>query len=353
MTKPILALCSANAIDLEGDDAPEWIQLLPAGEIRTHDGRGPYRVADAKALMASSLPAGEKLVLDENHATDVAAPQGQSAPARGWIVELQAREGGIWGRVEWTSAGRAMVADKAYRGISPAILHAKDGVINRILRASLINAPNLIGMASLHQEGHDDMNWKEKLCELLGLASDAGDDAIVAALTDKLKGAGDQTALQSALSAIATAAGVASGADAATVLAGVRALKTAQGDDTLVAALQGQVTALSGTIETIKTDTAKKEAAAFVDAAITALKPGVKPMREHYISMHMENPKRTEDLLNALPSLQGMRLGGGLPKGTDAGELGEADLQVIALMGLDPEDYKKTLAAEAAQKEKL
>ncbi len=52
--------------------------------------------------------------------------------ARGWIVELQARDDGIWGRVEWTGAGRALIEDRAYRGISPNLLVDRNGVVRAI-----------------------------------------------------------------------------------------------------------------------------------------------------------------------------------------------------------------------------
>lgn len=40
------------------------------------------------------------------------------------IIELQAREdGSIWGRAEWNSAGRQLLAERAYVGISPVITH--------------------------------------------------------------------------------------------------------------------------------------------------------------------------------------------------------------------------------------
>ncbi|MGG8896324.1 phage protease, partial [Escherichia coli] len=79
---------------------PEWINLLPAGAARTVDGRGPYTVASMAALIAASLQDGQKLPLDENHATDKGAVLGLPAPARGWIVALEAREDGLWGKVE-------------------------------------------------------------------------------------------------------------------------------------------------------------------------------------------------------------------------------------------------------------
>jgi phage I-like protein len=147
-----IAICSAQA--LPATAIPEWLHLLPSGTIKTADGRGPYRVQDAKALMSASM-AGGKLVLDENHATDLAAPKGLPAPARGWIVELQQRLDGIWGRVEWTPEGRRMMGDRQYRGVSPVIQHNLAGTVGAIVRASLTNTPNFTGLVSLHSEGKD------------------------------------------------------------------------------------------------------------------------------------------------------------------------------------------------------
>lgn len=350
MIKPSIALCSAIAVASDG--VPEWIHLLPAGEVRTMDGRGPYRCADADALMAASLSDGDKLVLDENHATDLAAPRGESAPARGWIVELQGRENGIWGRVEWTGEGRRLMEDRAYRGISPAIAHRKDGVVTQILRASLINAPNLKGLASLHQEGHVDMDWKVLLIEALGLDSGASDEAIAAALKKKVAGAGDETALQSELAPIAKAAGLAENADATAILAGVRTLASRGGSEAITA-LQSELATVTTQLNELRDNGARTAATAFVDSAIAAGRVGIKPLRDDYVAMHMEDSARTEKLINGMPILHGTRLVGQPQGGRADGELGDADQQVIALMGLDPEAYKKTLAASATSKEAL
>ncbi|MES2987672.1 MAG: phage protease [Pseudomonadota bacterium] len=351
------ALCSAVTIAFDGDAVPEWLHLLPAGEIRTNDGRGPYHVVDATALMAASLPAGEKLVLDECHATDLAAPKGEPAPARGWIVELQARADGIYGRVEWTGQGRAIMADKQYRGLSPAIMHRKDGAVTRILRASLINVPNLVGLASLHSEDHGDtkMNWKLKLIELLGLASDASDEDILAALTKKVGAEGEAAvaaALQSALAPISAIVGLPANADAAAVLAGVQARTGDASGDTLITSLQARLGAAETALETIRGSSASDKAIAFVDAAIGRGAAGLKPMRDEYVAMHMENPARAEKLIGAMPVLHGTRLVGAPPKPGEA-SLSEADEQAIALMGLDRAAFLTTRAAEAAQQETL
>jgi hypothetical protein len=77
------------------------------------------------------------------HSTDLAAPSGQPSPAVGWIVELQPRKDGIWGRVEWTEEGAKLISSRAYRGISPALQTDKEDNVVRLLRAALTNAPNL------------------------------------------------------------------------------------------------------------------------------------------------------------------------------------------------------------------
>lgn len=358
----LIALCSAQLLPVSGSgsvEVPEWIHLLPAGPVGTNDGRGPYKVRDAAALMAASIADGTPLVLDENHATDLAAPKGQSAPARGWIVELQARQDGIWGRVEWTAEGRRLVEDRAYRGVSPVIAHQKDGTIVAIRRASLVNQPNLTGLTALHQE--KTMDLKEMLIEALGLDAAASDEDIVAAVKKwKEMPGGDatKTALQSALSPIALAVGLADSSDQAAVLAGVQQLaQRAQGnaDNAIATALQAELADVTGKLNSLTEAQARKDAQAFVDGAIREGRVGVKPMRDEYIAMHMEDSARAEKLIGAMPVLKGSHASAVAPSDpTKPGQLSEADDQVIALMGLDPEEYRKSLAASgAAQEEAL
>lgn len=346
MSKPAassIALCSAITM-AASDTAPEWLHLLPAGEIFTNDGRGPYRVGDMVALMASSLQAGEKLVLDENHSTDLAAPRGEEAPARAWIVELQQREDGLWGRPEWLPAAIERRIWREYRGVSPAILHRKDGSIDAVLRASLTNKPNFRGLVALHQENV--MDFRAWLIEALGLASDADDAAIMAAIKAKFEGKKEEgeTALQSALDPIAQAAGLAAGSNAAAILLGVQQLAGAGGRDTVITALQSELAGVTTQLNDLRDEGKRNAAIAFVDGAITDKRVGVKPMRDRYISMHMADPVGTAELINAMPVLGTSGTTHLAPADRKAGELGAADTNVIALMGIDPEEYKKTLA---------
>lgn len=321
MTTPLnqVALCSVAIGDVDGD-APEWLHLIPAGEVRTNDGRGPYRIADAAALMASSLPAGEKLVLDENHSTDLLAPKGGEAPARGWIVELQQRDNGIWGRIEWTAAGRTKA--KEYRGLSPVIAHRKDGTIVGLLRASLTNAPNFQGLVALHQETK--MDLRGKIIAALGLGETADDDAIVAAIRAKLEADSD-TALQSALAPIIKVVGLADGSDAAAVLAGVQQLKDGAGDDARVVALQSELAGVTTQLNTLAEAGKRKDATAFVDGAIAAGRVGVKPLREKYITMHMANPADVVEIVNAMPILKGGAALTANPPAAGEGQINDAN----------------------------
>jgi hypothetical protein len=366
---------------------PDWIMLLPAGDkIDTNDGRGPYRVENRAKLMADSLQsAGGKLPIDENHATDLAAPQGGSSPARGWVVELQEREGAIWGRVEWTDAGRTLVSDKAYRGISPVIMVRKaDGkTIDFIARASLVNTPNLRGMATLHSEGAN-MDLLKQLCEMLGMPANSDAAAVIAKVKGlntsasanaaqlapiaKLAGLKEDadaaavlqavttlaTATKTTLAPIAKAAGLKDDADATAVLNAVTALATAAKGAEGVVALQGELATLTTSHNALLKSIATDKATAFVDGAIKAGRVGVKPVRDHYIARHAidaASAAAVEKEINAMPILGPSGALVTPPARLENGEvqLNAEQLGTAKLLGLDPKAYAKTLATEQQQ----
>lgn len=347
-----LALCGAIALPAQlPDDGSEWLHLLPGGGVvETEDSRGPYTVPSYDAVVTAFNAAGNPLVVDECHATDLAAPKGGSAPARGWIVALESRGDGIWGKVEWNAAGRQLREDKAYRGISPAILHDKAKRVLAIARASLINLPNLKGLTALHQE-ETTMDWKAMLIEALGLDADATDEAIKAAVTKKL-GMGDEDvaeeALQSALQAqakpIATALGLQADASSDAIVTAIGQLKSGGSD--VVAALQSELTELGTKFVALQSERAGEKSAAVIDKAIREGRVGVKAQREHYLAMHQENPERAEAIINGLPKVGGLALQSqDLPQ-RSAEELSDGDKAAIALMGVDPKAFKETRAVE-------
>ncbi|ABS69720.1 Mu-like prophage I protein-like protein [Xanthobacter versatilis] len=349
-----------------GDIVPEWVHLAPTGTFKGRDGRGPYTL-DAQAVLAD-FAAGDRRPIDENHAIDKAAPEGRPSPARGWIVALEARGDGIWGRVEWTDTGRQLLTDKAYRGISPALRVAAGGRVLGIARASLVNDPNLL-LTSLHNRSSDHMDLV-KLREALGLAADASEAAILAALGQQKT---DLATHQAQTASIAAALGLAAGATGdqvvtelqsrqgdASKLAAVKTGLAAAGIDfdkvsatqiethlraggggTEVTTLRTTVTELQSQLTTLKNDTAKEKAVAFVDSQIVAGKM-IRTLRDHYIERHMREPDAVEKELAALPSLHmaGRRAA---PAGTQDGTaLTDADREVCELMGLDPKAFAAT-----------
>lgn len=338
---PLVAL--AAAMDLpESEGAPEWVHLLPSaqGEIQTYDDRGPYKMADIAAVVAASMQSERGMPIDENHATDTAMQNGNGAPARGWIKELQARADGLWGRVEWTKAGAELLADRAYRGISPVFNHLADKTITRVLRASLTNKPNLKGLVALNTENA--MSFAA-IAKRLGLGDDASEEAILAAI-DKMKKP-DEPALQSALTEIGTVLGV-EGGNPAAVLAAARSAKT--GTDAITA-LQAELTTVTGKLNTLQADGAKIRATAFVDGAIAQGRVGVKPLRDHYIAMHCEDAARVEKEIGNLPALGSTGQITAQPPATGAEitSLNAEQTQVADQLGIPHDKFLASLQADA------
>lgn len=139
-----IALQSSEISDRLNDAGEQWVQLVPVGRIATVDNRGPYFVRDANAIVAASNKHanGRQIAVDYDHAIDRAGTSGGQAPAAGWIVELDARSDGIWGKVQWTPRAKAMIRDREYRFLSPVVLHNAQKTIGVIIRASLTNNPN-------------------------------------------------------------------------------------------------------------------------------------------------------------------------------------------------------------------
>jgi phage I-like protein len=144
-------LVSTCAIALTSDEAPEWVELIPAGKFSAVDGRGPFDNSDPDQVVAASIAKMPQagLVLDFDHSTDLAAPEGRPAPAAGWLKRFKVEHGAIFARIEWTSDAAGAVKAKKYRYVSPVFEHSKDGKVERILRAALTNNPALINLPAL------------------------------------------------------------------------------------------------------------------------------------------------------------------------------------------------------------
>lgn len=177
------------ALNVEGATAPEWIELIPPGpNVQGHDGRR-WTMTDANAVVADTRAANRPMALDWEHAGHIRATQGLDAPAAGWIEELQARNGAIWGRVAWTPRGAEQVAAREYRFVSPTFAYdAVTSCIKRLTGAGLTNNPNLHLTAMNRAEPHSEPENSLDLALLrtaLELPADATDEAILAKAREK------------------------------------------------------------------------------------------------------------------------------------------------------------------------
>lgn len=169
--------------------APEWIQLLPRGEIVAN---GFLIVVDDQSLeaMVQRFESRENdVVLDYEHQT----LDGVEAPAAGWIVELEAKEDGLWGKVEWTERGREYVESREYRYLSPVVsVNEKDHRGIQLQSAALTNHPAIDGMqpvvAKENEGGTETMEFLKSLAELVGLDPEtATEEEVLAAIQGMMR----------------------------------------------------------------------------------------------------------------------------------------------------------------------
>jgi len=174
------------SLNVESGALPSSLELIPAGIlILGRDGR-KWKNSNPKKVAFNSMARLSRLVIDENHATDLSAPKGGASPAMGWITNLHAAENGsIHADVEWTKRGSEAVLNKEYSFISPVFLHDSKGEITTVLRAALTNSPNL-QLPALNSEQQknttEEVMDKKALCEALGLPETASDDEVLAAV---------------------------------------------------------------------------------------------------------------------------------------------------------------------------
>lgn len=119
---------------------PEWIRLLPLGEVALGDGRESFQVdaASLSSMVNAWKARGNDLVIDYEHQS----LSGGAAPAAGWIKELTAKEDGLWAKVEWTPQAQEYLSKGEYRYFSPVLrLDPKTRSPLALLHMALTNVP--------------------------------------------------------------------------------------------------------------------------------------------------------------------------------------------------------------------
>jgi phage I-like protein len=309
------------ALNSEGPaGAPDWVQLTPAGpHLPGIDGRA-WTMADPEAVIAAcrAIRGGTiEIPVDFEHATQVKGAKGEPAPAVGWIREMEARNGAIWGRVEWTDAGRDAVASRAYRFLSPTFdFNRLTGAMRRIVSAGLTNVPNFTMPAMNRSQEENPMD--PEVLKALGLAPDAGPAAAVSAI-NALKSA-EATALNRA--------------------------ETPDPDKWVPKADYELATNRLTDLEAEAKTRAEAEIVAEVDAAVAAGKIAPASKDYHLASCRAEGGlERFRTMIAGAPVIAGKTTAKADPAPTP-GKLSADELAVCRQMGMSPEDFAAAKAAE-------
>lgn len=335
-----------NVMTLTADGKlPEWIRVLPLGEVGLSDGREAFSVDQTavETIVQGFKARGIDLVIDYEHQS----LNGERAPAAGWIKELQSRPDGLWGRVEWTAQGGEYLKNKEYRYFSPVLrLDPETRRPTALLHLGLTNTPAINRLKPLVAKAITEIPAKkaktqeaakamiEKLKQLLGISGDQGEGEILALAEKRFKLADTAQALPE----IAVAVGLEVTATPAQVKGAVLALK--QGADQL-AGLQGEVAAL-------KAESAQAKAAGVVDEALKAgkLQPSQFEWALEYAGRDLEGFKTFVDKApRIVPVGQDLKI----LKDNPAGPAGLTadELAVCKQLNLTPEAFAAQRQAQA------
>jgi phage I-like protein len=195
----VLALPVTLAAGEGGTAAPEWIQIAPRGRVEARDGRS--FAFNPEALVSRFDTDGIDIPVDLDHS---AAYGFSEAKVVGWIDRLDARPDGLYGRVDWLADGRAVLAARTRRYVSPSIRHNEDGTATWIHSVALVAAPALSmpALASADPDQPEDPRMKT-IAATLGLAETSTEAAVLAALNARLAATVDKAVHDQALANLA------------------------------------------------------------------------------------------------------------------------------------------------------
>lgn len=338
-----------------GAALPEFIHLLTAGPLRMNrvDNIKPLKPGQVPKLCSyDGLDTVDRAPIDVNHAYAKRGVLGEETPAFGWLTALEARDDGLWGKVDWNDRGRAAIVGREYRSIS-AELMTIDGEIIGVRGASLTNHPNLKGLTPVLNSAEEDDFMDKILKDLLaklGLKEDATPEAVLQSVTTLVD---DKSATAKHLADIAKAAGAASDAKPEAILQSVTALASTGGstETDMVKSLKAELQTVTTQFNTLNDSIRRGKAEAVVDQAIKDGRVGFnQTMRGHYIARHMssdDGAKAVELEIANTPKLSGTSIiPAEMPK--DGAVLLTADEEAACKqLGIAPDDFKKTKATLA------
>jgi phage I-like protein len=347
---PTIAAAAAIEVRLAEGSPVTRLQLMPLGSVEMRDGRGPFRLDDAAAVIeATKRHAGSTHIVvdyDHQHFFGVKPGVAAQAPAAGWIdpASLRVEDDGIWGDVEWTAAAAEKLRAREYRYVSPLFaFDEKSGAVLAILNASLTNVPAIEALAAAASADlstdpqETDQMLLAKIAAALGLADTATEEEVMqslAALKDSSAG------MASASAAVAAAAAQLGLPATATVVEIAAAAVAAKPDPKLYAPVSA-VDALQAQLAELQADKAAGVVAAAMEAG--KVSPALKDWAIQYAT---KDPAAFQDWLAKAPVVlePGAQLAAAASQAGSDG-LTESERQVAKMLGRTPEQM---LAAKKA-----
>ncbi len=177
---------ATNVLLAADGELPTEFRIFARGENQTTKGTFVFDDAAATDVLASfseHMKTGAKgLMIDLEHLSLDTDAQNFDPDARGW-AQLEVRNGELWAtQVAWTTDGARRLTEKTQRFISPAFArNPETRRITRVINVAITALPatdQLTPLIAANIRG-DQMN---ELKAALGLAEDATDDEVLAAL---------------------------------------------------------------------------------------------------------------------------------------------------------------------------
>lgn len=314
--------------------APDWVMLVPAGRFDTNDGRS-FINDQPDVVVARFNAGGVMLPFDFEHGSELRAPGGEFAPAAGWIVAVENRDGVLWSKVEWTERGSAAIVAREVRYVSPAMeIDYSTGRVEALSSAAVTVRPAISSLPAIasrqtQQEETEKMDRKA-LCQKLKLPETASDAEIFAAI-DKLE---SDTAI---------------------------ALASAKAPDLNQYVPRADYTLVAGERDRLQTEIASRNAGDLAAEATKLVEQGIKDRKiapaskDYYLSTcsTREGVDKFKAFIATAPAVVPAGAGAD-PADTATGKaLTSIQKQVARQLGISEEAYAKQLEADAAQKEEV
>jgi len=346
-------------LTLEMAELPDWLRLLPLGQVNLVDGRPPFEV-DPESLAAMVKAFGERgtdLVIDYEHQS----LKGGQAPAAGWIKALEVREDGLWAKVEWTGQAEEYLKRREYRYFSPVLrIDPETRRPQELMNVALTNIPAIQGLSPLVAKwggepltsagrGHLTLKVKEGTghLETNSVTACGGDAALVEELKARY-GLGPETPeiilwekSVELFRDLAQSLGLPEGATASQVKGSLEALKVER----------AQVETLQEELASLRARLIEEATVRAVDDAIMAGK--ITPaQREWAMSYCRKDPESFKIYVDKAPKVipVGERLNLGEARHRKHQGLTPEELAVCRAMNLTPEAYLQAKATMAQAK---